>query len=124
MNQKDSKLSLKVLSPEGAIIEIDNLTAVNVPLADGGSIGVREGHAPLIAETIRGTVRYRTEQNEDEVKLHAGVLDIRNNIVTIITTGEDKEISPEGEQPSTTPYDRLMQTLIKTIQPNHNEEIT
>lgn len=108
-------LSLKILSPEETVFEIDQLTAVNIPLTNGVPIGVRPGHAPLIAETAKGKVRYRSANGEQNIELYGGVLDIRNNIITILTAGEIKETPTELAQPIEIEYERLMQTLIKKL---------
>lgn len=108
-------LKLKILTPEGAVLETDSLTSVNVPLADGCPIGIRPGHAALIAETEQGTVHYRGPNQEDKIKLHAGVLDIRDNGIIILTPGEVSKIPSEITQPSETEYDRLMNTLVENI---------
>jgi F0F1-type ATP synthase epsilon subunit len=117
-----SPLVLKVLSPEGIILEENNLTAVNIPLVDGARIGVRPGHAPLIAETDAGTIKYRSENLEKQIRLHAGVLDIRNNIIIVLTAGEIVSTQETMSVSAPSEYDRLMQTLIRQIQPDLGDE--
>lgn len=115
-------LSLKVLSPEGLIFKEDNLNTVSIPLADGCPIGIRPGHAPLIAETEQGVIRYRSAGSEGDVHLHAGVVDIRENIITLLTAGKvEKTPNSIAESPSAE-YDRLMQTLITQIQIDEETE--
>lgn len=110
-----SELSLRVISPEGLFFEADLLQEVVVPLADGGSIGIRPKHAPLIAETITGPIWYQTRTGKENIDLLAGILEIRDNVVTILTAGRDEEsedgfsLGPEGE------YDRLIQTLVNDL---------
>ena len=53
----ENELTLKILTPDGQVLEADHLIEVVVPLADGGTIGIRPQHAPLIAETVTGTVQ-------------------------------------------------------------------
>ncbi len=110
-------LTLRVLTPEGIILEADQLSAVNVPLVDGGMIGIRPLHAPLIAETDQGEVIYRNQGEPKAIELHAGVLDIHQNVITILTAGEVTETPPEVAQAPETEYDRLMQTLIEHLYP-------
>jgi F-type H+-transporting ATPase subunit epsilon len=119
---KKSLLGLRVLTPEGAILETAHLNAVNVPLVDGGTIGIRPGHAPLIAETIKGPVTYRTSEGEEHIKLLAGVLDIRLNTVTILTAGEIYDAQREVAQASKTEFNRLMQTLVRKLYPDQDPE--
>jgi F-type H+-transporting ATPase subunit epsilon len=118
----NSLLELRVLTPEGAILESAHLTAVNVPLVDGGTIGIRPGHAPLIAETVKGPVTYRTSEGEEHIQLFAGVLDIRLNTVTILTAGEILDAQRVVAQASETEFNRLMQTLVKKLYPDQDPE--
>jgi F0F1-type ATP synthase epsilon subunit len=108
-------LKFRVLTPEGPILEVDQLTSVNIPLADDCPIGIRPGHAPLIAETIKGIVHYRGPEKKGEIKLHAGILNIRDNEIIVLSPGEVSTISPEIIQPSATEYDRLMNTLVENF---------
>lgn len=117
------RLHLKILTPDGIILEKDSLTAVNVSLADGLPIGIRPGHAPLIAETVQGSVNYRTSTSEEDVELLAGVLEIRNNNITILTAGKVSETPPEISTLPEKAYNRLMQTLIDKLEPEQEEKV-
>ena len=117
-----SPLVLKVLSPEGIILEENNLKAVNIPLVDSTRIGIHPGHAPLIAETDAGPIKYRFESFEKQISLHAGVLDVRNNIIIVLTAGEIVSTQETMSVSAPSEYDRLMQTLIRQIQPDLGDE--
>lgn len=116
MNKK-SLLSLNILTAESVILEKEDLEAVNVPLVDEVPIGIRPGHAPLIAETKTGQVVYRTSQSEEQIEIHAGVLNIRDNIVTILTPGEVAKFPPGSPGKSKTEYERLMRALLEAYHP-------
>jgi len=107
------KLILKIISPQGVILEKEDLSAVNIPLLDQIPIGIRLGHAPLIAETSNGTLKYRSIGEENEIEIYAGVVKIRNNIITILTSGEVSHKEDELFQTELVTYDRLMKTLIE-----------
>ena len=111
-----SLLSLRILTPEGAIFEKDDLVSVRVLLVDGGSIGIRSGHAPLIAETVRGSVDFRTKTDQDGIELFPGVLDIRQNVVTILTAGLVSGIPESPEESEKIEFDRLMATLARQLE--------
>jgi F0F1-type ATP synthase epsilon subunit len=115
-------ISLRVSTPEGAILEVDQLTSVNVPLIDGGTIGIKPGHAPLIAETIRGFVRFETESGPKSIELHPGVLDIRDNLVLILTAGEISQTPEKLMQTAGIEFDRLMNTLVREFYPNDEND--
>lgn len=112
------RLTLRILSPDGISIEKTDLTSVSVPLADGGWIGIKPGHTPLIAETVRGAIRFLSELGEDSIEVHPGVLDIRDNTVIILTAGNVSEEAGYVAEPTQMGLDRLMQTLVNKIQPN------
>jgi len=110
-------LTLKIITPEGIIFEKDNLNSINVLLSDHSPIGIRPGHAPLIAETKQGFLRYRDEDLEDKLELYSGVLEIRNNQVTILTAGKVDKTIVQNEDSPISKFDRLMQTLIDQAYP-------
>lgn len=116
MMRSDNLLVLKVITPEGLIIQKTHLNAINIPLAGVSSIGVRPGHAPLIAETAQGTVRYRDADSEEKINLYSGVLEIKNNVVTILSAGEIEISSSKAVESPENKYKRLMQTLVKQIE--------
>lgn len=110
------ELTLQILTPEGLLLEADQLWEVIVPLADGGTIGIRPKHAPLIAETVDGSVRFLSANADEEISLLAGVLQIRNNTVTVLTAGSAEGASGLENQDQTLTYNRLVQTLAASLE--------
>ena len=106
----EDKLTLRVLSPDGQALEAEHLLKVVVPLADGGSIGIRPKHAPLIAETVNGPIQYQNNVELFEIELLAGILSIRDNVVTILSAGEAEETNEIAESPAD-PFVALAQAL-------------
>ncbi|NLN69726.1 MAG: hypothetical protein GX142_02930 [Chloroflexi bacterium] len=112
-------LTLRILSPDGINIEKEGLLEISVPLADGGSIGIRPGHAPLIAETTRGAIHFRAEFEESSVDILPGVLDIRDNAVIILSAGEITQQSGFASEPGSMTFERLIRTLSNKLQPEN-----
>lgn len=56
-------------------------------LSDGGEIGIRPGHHPLVAETVSGRLRFRGTQYEETIELQAGILEIDRDGIVIFTRG-------------------------------------
>jgi F0F1-type ATP synthase epsilon subunit len=112
---RGSELTLRVITPEGLLFEANRLSEVVVPLSDGGTIGIRPRHASLIAETAAGEVRYHERSGVEGLKILAGVLDIRDNIVTILTAGSMEESPEPISHAPETMYDRLIQTLVNDL---------
>jgi F0F1-type ATP synthase epsilon subunit len=88
---------------------------VKVSLANGFPLDIRPGHAGLIAETLNGMLKYRSKEEESEIDLFAGILDISNNLVTILTPGRISNTTPHSPGLSEKEYDRLMKTLIENF---------
>lgn len=83
----DKLLSLKILSPDRIILNLDKIASINVRLENGSLIGVRPGHAPLIALSADSLLSYRSEDTLHKVHVNDGILTIENNKVMILTTG-------------------------------------
>ncbi len=110
-------LTLKVLTPEGIIFKKSNLLSINIYLADDRPIGIRPGHAPLIAATKNGALSLRDLEEGSEIQLHAGIMQIRNNSVIIVTSGLlDHELSDRDNERDIE-YTRLMHTLVNQLTP-------
>lgn len=116
-------IHLKVLTPEGVTLEVSQLTSVIVPLIDGGTIGIKPDHGPLIAETQQGIVRYQSETGHHSIELHPGVLDIRDNLVLILTAGEISDTPEVLTEPEEMEFNRLIKTLGKAIIPSNVREL-
>jgi F0F1-type ATP synthase epsilon subunit len=111
-----------VISPENIILDVKSLTGVNIPLVDGGPIGVKPGHHPLIAETSKGTVTYEDEAHRYTIDLHAGVLEIRNDMLTILTAGKVNEAPEDIITQTEVSYQRMMETLISNLYPQESAD--
>lgn len=115
-------LRLRILTPEGLLLEAAQLREVIAPLADGGTIGIRPKHAPLIAETVDGPVRYLHADSSEEIALLAGVLQVRENLVSILTAGVLEADSFEEEQDLGLVFTRLIETLTGSMENEQDME--
>ena len=109
-------LHLRVCTPDEVILNNEQVNWVNLKLADGGSIGIRPGHAPLLAETLTAPVYFEDESGEHLLFLEAGILQIERTRVTVLTQGlaniEDAEEQPDEEE---TRFDRLARVLFTML---------
>ena len=105
-------LHLRVWTPDEVILDIEQVNWVNLELADGGSIGIRPGHAPLMAETLTAPVYFEDQSGEHLLLIEAGILQIERTRVTVLTHGmanvDDSEDQPDEEE---TRFDRLARAL-------------
>jgi F0F1-type ATP synthase epsilon subunit len=98
---------------------------VKLDLVDGG-IGIRPGHAPLLAETVTGSLRFGDEDGEHSMILEAGLLHIDQNSVTISTGGlANTEPTDELINEVEAHYSLMAQTLFTKLnaQPGQGVEI-
>ena len=82
----DGLLSLKVYSAAGLTAEIDQISAVNIRLDNGILLGIRPGHAPLIASSVKGDLEYLQEGKKQTLMVNPGILTVANNLIKILTT--------------------------------------
>ncbi len=109
-------MTLVVATPETKLLEA-NVQWAQVPLSDGGSIGIFPGHGPLVAETSPGVMRYDDGTGVNSLRLRAGVLRVEVGRATVYTTGlsegADSEVAAEPEGTDETVH-RLVTTLLRS----------
>lgn len=76
-------LNLRVITPVETVVKAEGVAWVRVTLADEGGLGIYPGHAPLLAETLAGSLRYADEVGEHDIDLTAGILSIQKDVVTV-----------------------------------------
>ena len=114
-------MSLRVITPDQTLLNINGLTLIRVELADGGSIGIRPNHHPLLAETRSGNVEYGVENYEHSIGLESGILEIDYSRVTIYTSGLTDLIQEEKEG-DMLHFERLTRTLLHHRRPKIHPE--
>ena len=72
-------MKLVIVTPRGNST-IDNASIVTLPGSEG-KFTVLRNHAPLISAIRKGVVRY----DENEMPIEDGVVEVKNNIITVIT---------------------------------------
>lgn len=87
MSQSDDKrLKLEVLSLGSGGLNIEGISAMQVWLADGSWLGMHPGHAPLVTATADGELKYRQDGEEIIVQIRGGILTLKDDLVSILTT--------------------------------------
>jgi F0F1-type ATP synthase epsilon subunit len=105
-------IHLKVMSPSKTYLDVQDVVYASIRLADGGSIGIWPGHAPLLAETVAAPLVYRIGLDESSIDVQAGILMIEEGSVTVLTSGSGEyEISDPGAKR----FDRLGSELINRL---------
>ncbi len=103
---------MTVITPEAALLDVADVAWVQLHLAGGSSVGIYPGHAPLLAETQPGALRYATTAGgEETVALEAGILQVLRGRVTVFTSGRldaPRTLPADG----TGHFDRLAKALL------------
>ena len=76
-------MQLSVVTPEGSFFD-GEVTSVTAPAWDG-SMGVLNGHAPLVTELGSGLLVAQGDK-EERIILSGGYLQVLNNKVTVLAT--------------------------------------
>lgn len=96
---------LLALTPVKTLIEAAGVAWVQAQLTDGGGIGIYPGHAPLLAETCAGPLRYADAVGEHAFELEAGILHVQDDVVTLFV-GASASLEPGAAR-----FDRLAEAL-------------
>ena len=89
MNRQDEEkktLTLEMLSLGSGGLKLENISSLQLLLADGSWLGILPGHAAMIAATGDGVLKYRKDDQDQTVSVKAGILTLANNLVSILTT--------------------------------------
>ena len=82
-------MRLEIITPEEKVFDGEVLSAT-FPGADG-SFQVLNDHAPLISSLVQGVVEYKDKQNDYELTITGGVVEVLNNIVIVLAEGTVEE---------------------------------
>jgi len=115
-------LYLRVWTPAEILLDKETVAWVQVQLVDGGGIGIRPGHAPLLAETVAAPLRYADDSGRHTLDLERGILHIDGQGVTVFTSGigESSNVSMASEAPAKG-FDRLVQALLAALNAKHDK---
>jgi F0F1-type ATP synthase epsilon subunit len=100
------------MTPTEILLDVQGVTKISVQLAGSGSIGLRPGHAPLLAETVTAPLVYSIGESENSFDVQAGILFVETGTATIFTSksGEYEIADPGAEK-----FDRLANALLNRI---------
>ncbi len=105
-------LRLIAWTPAETLLDVDGVAWVHVELANGRGITIWPGHAPLLAETVAETVRYRDRRGAQRVEFPAGILKVQEDTVTLFLTGGAGEPLSAPAAQSARRFERLADTLL------------
>lgn len=116
-------LRLWVATPEKALLDLPHVDWARIWLADAGSIGIRPGHAPLLAETAPGPLHYGQGDEERTLDLERGILLVDREGISIFTSGtpspQERGVKQKGEELR---FRRLARALLSTLRAGRSGE--
>lgn len=86
-----SLFHLRVATPRRILVDLDNVSVVTVPAAEG-QVSVLAFHTPLLTRLQPGLISYRTEHEERFLGVDQGFMEVSDNKVNILA---DFAILPE-----------------------------
>lgn len=116
-----SLLKFLIKSPAGILFERDNIRAIRIDLVDG-KIGIRPGHAPLVAEAADGEAEIESEFASLRIPIKAGILVVRDNQISLLThalddqkDGKNKGSYPVLQMEDDEEFDKLLESILSTL---------
>jgi F0F1-type ATP synthase epsilon subunit len=94
-------LRLIVLTPSETVVEAEQVEWIHVKLAGAKALTIWPGHAALLAETASEALQYVDGSGTRSLDLPAGVLQVRENTVTLFlagTLGDQPQPEEKGER--------------------------
>ena len=76
-------LKLRIITPERVVLEqdVDQVTATAVD----GQLSILPGHEPIVTPLAIDILHYKTAKEEDFAAIMGGVLEVKNNEVTVLS---------------------------------------
>jgi len=74
-------MKLEIITPE-QIYFSGEVSSVTLP-GKNGSFTVWENHAPILSSLVSGKITYRTDNQELELNVDGGFVEVSKNIITV-----------------------------------------
>ena len=81
-------MQFEVVTPKGSVVKTE-ADAVIAPGA-AGEFGVLPHHSPMVSALKPGTLSWRSHGNTEQLRIGAGVCEVRDDRVIIATESTDK----------------------------------
>ena len=123
MDAEEGKaLAFVIKSPAGVLFERRGLRSVQLDLRDG-KIGIRAGHAAMIAEVSDGEAVLDEGENNWKTAHHSGIVVVRDDAVTIYTDALDAREANTGTRidHSEEEFDNVYTAIIASLLPGSTQ---
>ena len=97
IDSKDKLLSLHIIAPDEELVNLAGIKRISLKLLDGSRMSIYPEHAPLLALTSDGPIKYFADDREYEFNTASGIIEINNNVVSIFTENKPTYEKSEGK---------------------------
>ena len=73
---------LTIRTPDQKVFE-GSISKITLP-GSTGAFQILKGHAPIVSTLVRGAIIYSNEHNEQEVFIEKGVVEVKEDSITIL----------------------------------------
>ena len=77
-------MKFRLLTPDKALVDCDNVTAVSAMSSENGSLGILQGHVPLVTPVAISTLSYTQNNQVTSVAIMGGLLTTDGQTVTVL----------------------------------------
>jgi F0F1-type ATP synthase epsilon subunit len=113
-------LHLRVLTPDGTILDKENVGFVRVHMQGDTKLSVYPNHAPLIAELLPGPIQYSLGTESHSLILGSGIMHVFNNGIYIYINQKYEDL--DQDENLLVEFDNLAHKLMDTLVPNGQED--
>ena len=116
--EEGKRLTFVIKSPAGVLYECTGLWSLQLDLRDG-KLGIRSGHAAMIAEVSDGKAVLDDGGNIRKINHHSGIVVVRDDAVIIYTDALDEgKVHPYTEiDHSKEEFDAVYEAIMASLLP-------
>jgi F0F1-type ATP synthase epsilon subunit len=114
-------ITLTILSPDQVILNVKKVRMVRTRLRGDSWLSIYPNHAPLIAELLPGKLVYSADDQQEEIDLPAGIMQVNENKIKIFT-GSSLHSETSDEVSKVQQFDNLSRMLMQSLDTAKTEE--
>ena len=102
-------MKISITTPSKTLVEQDcDFVLVHGPT---GEFAMLENHIPIIATVFEGFIKFRHQDNETFVAISGGIVDQKNNVITVIAQAA---VIANSQEEAVVELERLNEELLAT----------
>ncbi|OGF20286.1 hypothetical protein A2Y83_01880, partial [Candidatus Falkowbacteria bacterium RBG_13_39_14] len=107
-----SLLSIEIVTPEKIVLQEHDVDFVGIEFLESddkgrSEIGIMEDHAPMLMRLSTAPIRYKKGENIAYAVVAGGFLEVKDNVITIISPGAELVEKEPNVEPAVTARRRV-----------------